>query len=801
MNSGTKFHRLVANSISLIRSVPTWLQLGSVGVVFVVLIVGLGFTLTRQFQQQTEFSESGFVVSIRPMAEIDREILRLNLLIGKTVESDAIALQRALLQSRINIFKEDVVAKSIPKEIEAEFVVLETGWIALTPWLDAWEADPGDVATHAYIDESLAALEVVVNGMVIDYNAFSFASATALTRASQRWLTQLGLAGAAFFVFVLLAAFYAYKTIKEREQAQAALQDALDNLELTVSDRTRELQEINHRLEIQYQRQAALAEIELAINDRKELQTVLKQIVQLTTALLPETGSTSVILWDAAEDKFQLSASSITQQPENFATKRVRKSSGATRWIVENRKPISISDIRDDPFTPSTMLIEHKIQAYLGLPLLAEDEVLGVFYAMDSQAHEYSTDETKFLQSMANRAAAAIMKVRLFEDMQDAKNIAEAANSAKSDFLSRMSHELRTPMNSILGFSQLLDMSQKEPLTSTQQSRVEQIMKAANHLLGLIDEMLEISRIEAGRLDISLEPMDIAQVLAQVLDMTTSLAAARDIKLHLESTFNQPVFIKADMQRIRQVLINLVSNAVKYNRTGGDVWLTYTDRPDGWRRISVADNGPGIPIEKQDRLFKPFERLGAESSDIEGTGLGLALSKRLVELMGGEIGVESTEGKGSTFWVDLPLSEHPFHRIEAQSDEKPLADIKEYTHTILYIEDNLANYELVQQVLTEGSLVNLIWAIQGSIGLDLARQYLPDLILLDLHLPDTHGSEVLARLRQDEATAAIPVIVISADATPRQIERLRDAGADGYLTKPLNVAEFLRTVQTLLTGG
>ena len=380
------------------------------------------------------------------------------------------------------------------------------------------------------------------------------------------------------------------------------------------------------------------------------------------------------------------------------------------------------------------------------------------------------------------------------------RQIAEQANTAKSEFLSRMSHELRTPMNSILGFAQLLEMSQKEPLSSTQQSRVEQILKAGRHLLDLINQVLDISRVESGRLDISLEAVDVAAVATAVLDLAVPLATERRIRVHGEVDLKQATYVTADQQRLKQVMINLLANAIKYNKEGGEVWLACESRPDGWQRISVRDTGPGIPPEQQEKLFQPFERLGAEQRDeVEGTGLGLALSKRLVELMGGRIGVESGVGAGSTFWVELPGAEHPANGMTPPLAARPLPAIYGQNQTILYIEDNLANYELVAQVLAEEVQAKLVWAIQGSIGLELARQHLPDLILLDLNLPDMHGSEVLARLRQDETTAAIPVIVISADATPHQIERLKDAGADGYLTKPLNVAEFLRTTQALLT--
>jgi PAS domain S-box-containing protein len=382
-----------------------------------------------------------------------------------------------------------------------------------------------------------------------------------------------------------------------------------------------------------------------------------------------------------------------------------------------------------------------------------------------------------------------------------AKEEAERANRAKSDFLSRMSHELRTPMNSILGFAQLLARGE---LGAPQAKSVQHILKAGRHLLHLINEVLEISRIEAGRENFSLEPVALAPVLQEALGLVRPVAqqygvALREGDAHGER-WPESVHVRADRQRLVQVLLNLLSNAIKYNRPGGYVRLSCARAAAGCWALRVEDSGRGIPADRVDQLFTPFARLGAELTEVEGTGLGLALSQRLCEAMGGALRLESTSPAGSVFRVELGGAESPLRAIE-DTNTLALAKAPHREATLLYVEDNLANLTLVETILLSRPGWRTVPALQGQLGVELAREHLPDLVLLDLHLPDIPGEEVLRRLRADARTAAIPVIVVSADATAGSLERLRQAGADAYLTKPLDVDEFLAVVERFLVGG
>jgi signal transduction histidine kinase len=401
--------------------------------------------------------------------------------------------------------------------------------------------------------------------------------------------------------------------------------------------------------------------------------------------------------------------------------------------------------------------------------------------------------------ALAAEAATEWIDLEIFErarELQQANQRLVEVDRAKSEFLSRMSHELRTPLNSILGFSQLL---QREELTEDQHDSVEHIAKAGKHLLELINEVLDLARIEARRVDLSPEAVAIDEVVQEVMELMRPVASQRAIDMR--ATAPSQFVIRVDRQRLRQILLNLLSNAVKYNRLNGSIALSCSQPNAGRVRISVNDSGFGIRPEHFGEVFQPFARFSSDDVTIEGTGIGLVLVKNLAEIMGGSVGFESEYGQGSTFWVEFPLIEP----AQAQAFmEAPVPGVRNnfgWRGRILYIEDNLANLTLIERILRNEPGVELLSAMQGRLGLELAAEHLPDLVLLDVHLPDMQGDEVLRDLRANERTADIPVVVLSADATDRQMRRMLDAHAVAYLTKPIDLDAFEETVGSVLQRG
>jgi signal transduction histidine kinase/AmiR/NasT family two-component response regulator len=408
------------------------------------------------------------------------------------------------------------------------------------------------------------------------------------------------------------------------------------------------------------------------------------------------------------------------------------------------------------------------------------------------QVNERLTITTIEAQKLAGQLQAT--KTQL----ENAKAVAEKANLAKSVFLSNMSHELRTPLNAILGFAQLLEGGSPPP-TAVQSERLHQITKAGWYLLGLINEILDLAMIESGKIPLSLESVALIDVISECQDMIEAQAQQRGISISF-LPFDHTWFVNADRTRVKQVVINLLSNAIKYNREHGTVEVKCTASIPERIRISIKDSGAGLPPEKLVQLFQPFNRLGQETGTEEGTGIGLVVTKQLVELMGGSIGVESTVGVGSKFWIELIRDVTPQladgHTLPVELATKALGDAA--LRTLLYVEDNPANLMLVEQIIEGHPHLRMLSARDGNLGVAMARVHLPDVILMDINLPGISGIEALNILCEDPATSHIPVVALSANAMLRDIEKGLEAGFFRYLTKPIKVNEFMNALDDAL---
>jgi len=419
---------------------------------------------------------------------------------------------------------------------------------------------------------------------------------------------------------------------------------------------------------------------------------------------------------------------------------------------------------------------------------------------------EASDDHMLMLQQAnAHLVVATIEAQKLTEQvemakvqLEQAKLEAEQANLAKSNFLSSMSHELRTPLNAILGFAQLLEAGSPPP-TPAQNARIEQIVKSGWYLLDLINEILDLAVIESGKLSLSPEPVLLVDVMRECQAMIEPQAQQHGIQLDFRS-FDPTWMAYADRTRVKQVLINLLTNAIKYNREHGTVIVECTAPTPQRIRISIKDSGAGLPAEKLAQLFQPFNRLGQEAGSEQGTGIGLVVTKQLIELMGGAIGVESTVGVGSEFWIELIRDVAPplVAGNALPAERVPQAQENAARRTLLYVEDNPANLMLVEQIIEGHPHIHMLSARDGHLGIALARAHLPDVILMDINLPGISGIQALEILRDDPVTAHIPVLAISANAMPCDIKKALEAGFFRYLTKPIKINEFMEVLDLAL---
>ncbi len=519
------------------------------------------------------------------------------------------------------------------------------------------------------------------------------------------------------------------------------------------------------------------------ISESVAAETALAESLEMTQAILAAAPDSIIVI---AQDLIVVEVSPGTERIYGIPQSE-RYGRSAMDVVHPDDRP-AIVDILQQLFEgPTDALKTYRFRAH---------HVDGRWLTMEARA--------RLLRDVEGRGRRAVLVSRDVTDavaaqaaLEDAKALAEQHDLAKSEFMSRMSHELRTPMTAVLGFTEILQMEVHAPKVS---EMLEYIHSSGKHLLALIDDVLDVSRVDSGSINLVTESIALSVMVRECITLVTP--QARTFGIEIVNQVACDFHVQADHQRLKQVIVNLMTNAVKYNRPNGTV-IVDCRQLDGQCRLSVTDTGIGVAPEKMTRLFTPFDRLDAEATSIEGTGLGLSLSKSLAEAMGGSLGVESISDEGSTFWVEMPSTElAPGPMSSIDPIEGPTSSVPLFRDAnILYVDDTVANLRLVELLLARRPGVHLITASKGFDGLELAREHLPDLILLDAWLPDVHGLHILRQLRDDPITASIPVFVISADASSGQVRRFHDAGVQEFFAKPIDLSLLLAAIDATLAAA
>jgi len=464
--------------------------------------------------------------------------------------------------------------------------------------------------------------------------------------------------------------------------------------------------------------------------------------------------------------------------------------------VIKEKRPLLISQNVQEEFPDDHLLVDMEIESYFGVPICdPTGKVIANLVVMDNKPRMDTSTFELILSNFASRAEIELFRGKIEGKMLEAKELAEKSSRAKSEFLARMSHELRTPMNAIMGFTQLLKIDSKNKLNEQERDNLNRISSAANHLLELINEVLDLSKVESGKVRLTMESIDIIPIIDTVISISKPLADKLDVSLSYQEAPKESFFAELDPIRFKQIMLNLISNAIKYNKRDGSVMVSIKKQDNGNIRVGVKDTGVGIAENKREKLFRPFERLDVDPNKIEGTGIGLTISKQLIEMMEGTINFESIEGEGSFFYIDIPISEKlPLIKEEKKTESIPLSTSPNNKKKILYIEDNPDNVALVRRIFDYRQDIRLLSSSTAFAGIELAQSEKPDLILMDIRMPEMDGLTAFKILQSIEVTKSIPVVGLTADAMDENIKIALDMGFTGYITKPIDVSIFLEKI-------